>query len=255
MKNALPKLYLSLFILSIPLFSFSQDSLKTKAFIPKKNVIRYNLTPNLLGFSSMIFGYERVVKSHQSFSINAGYLSIGKSGKKENDDYKLSSTKSSSGFSIAADYRFYLKRENKNPAPSGVYLAPYFVHYDFNHSVGIKSLDDNATSAETIVDSKININSLGLELGYQFNIKNRFTIDMILIGPSYAAYKVNMDVVGGVIPPDGELDETMEALREILFGKYPWLETLINEGEVDIKGKKTHWGLGFRYVLQIGYRF
>jgi hypothetical protein len=105
------------------------------------------------------------------------------------------------------------------------------------------------------VDSKININSIGLELGYQFIIKNRFTIDMILIGPSYAGYNVNMDVVGAVVPPDGELDETLEALKDILFGKYPWLETLIDEGEVDIKGKKTHWGMGFRYVLQIGYRF
>ncbi|MCK5208075.1 MAG: hypothetical protein KAQ79_08645, partial [Cyclobacteriaceae bacterium] len=91
--------------------------------------------------------------------------------------------------------------------------------------------------------------------GYQFNIKNRFTIDLILIGPSYSAYKAKMDVVGGVVPPDGELDETLEALRDILFAKYPWLETLIDEGEVDIKGNRTHWGMGFRYVLQIGYRF
>ncbi|MCK5101366.1 MAG: hypothetical protein KAR17_01080, partial [Cyclobacteriaceae bacterium] len=104
-------------------------------------------------------------------------------------------------------------------------------------------------------DSKININSLGLELGYQFNIKNRITIDMILIGPSYSAYNANMEVAGGVAPPDGELDETLDAIRDILFGKYPWLETLIDEGEVDIKGNRTHWGMGFRYVLQIGYRF
>ena len=255
MKNVLSIFIACILVFIIPFHSFSQDSLKTNNFIPRKNVIRYNLTPNIFGFSSAIFGYERVVKSHQSFSINAGYLSIGKSGKKENEDYKLTSTKSSSGFSFAADYRFYLKKENKNPAPSGVYLAPYFLHYTLDHSVGIKSLDDNATNPETIVDSKININSLGLELGYQFNIKNRFTIDLILIGPSYSAYKAKMDVVGGVVPPDGELDETLEALRDILFAKYPWLETLIDEGEVDIKGNRTHWGMGFRYVLQIGYRF
>ena len=255
MKNVLQILIIGILILTIPIYSFGQDSLKTNDLIPRKNVIRYNITPNILGFSSVIFGYERVVKSHQSFSINAGYLSIGKSGKKENEDYKLTSTKSSSGFSIAVDYRFYLKKENKNPAPSGVYLAPYFLHYTLNHSAGIKSLDDNSTNIETIVDAKININSLGLELGYQFNIKNRFTIDMILIGPSYSAYKANMEVVGGVVPPDGDLDETLEALRDILFAKYPWLETLVDEGEVDVKGNRTQWGMGFRYVLQIGYRF
>jgi len=254
MKNIRPIIISTILLFAIAFQSFSQDSLKTNDFIPRKNVIRYNLTPNLMGFSSAIFGYERVVKSHQSFSINAGYLSIGKSNK-ENGDYKLTSTKSSSGFSIAADYRFYLKKENKNPAPSGIYLAPYLLHYNLNLSTGIKSLTDNSTSQEVIIDSRIRIYNVGLELGYQFNIKNRFTIDLILVGPSYGGYRVNMDVAGGVQPPDDDLDETLEALRDILFAKYPWLETLIDEGEVDVRGNKTHWGMGFRYVLQIGYRF
>ncbi len=255
MKNILPIIIITILVFAIPFQCISQDSLKTNDFIPRKNVIRYNLTPNIMGFSSVIFGYERVVKSHQSFSINAGYLSIGKSNNKENEDYKLTSTKSSSGFSIAADYRFYLKKENKNPAPSGIYLAPYLLHYNLNLSTGIKSLFDNSPNAEVIVDSKININNIGLELGYQFNIKNRFTIDLILVGPSFGGYRVNMEVAGGVQPPDDDLDETLEALRDLLFAKYPWLESLIDEGQVDVKGKKTHWGLGFRYVFQIGYRF
>ena len=255
MKTIQPILAMLVLALLIPLHSYSQDSLKTNTFIPRKNVIRYNLTPSIVGFKSVIFGYERVVKSHQSFSINAGYLSIGNSGKKENDEYKLTSNKSNSGFSFAADYRFYLKKENKDPAPHGVYIAPYFAHYNLNISTGIKSLDDNMVNPETIIDSKIRITNIGVELGYQFNIKNRFTIDMILVGPSVAGYKVNMDIVGGVQPPDGEVDETEEALRDILFSKFPWLETLVDEGEVEVKGAKTHWGLGFRYVFQIGYRF
>ncbi len=255
MKNIRPISIITILVFAIAFRSFSQDSLKANDFIHRKNVIRYNLTPNIMGFSSAIFGYERVVKSHQSFSINAGYLSIGKSNNKENEDYKLTSTKSSSGFSIAADYRFYLKKENKNPAPSGIYLAPYLLHYNLNLSTGIKSLTNNSTNADVIVDSKIRINNIGLELGYQFNIKNRFTIDLILVGPSYGGYRVNMDVVGDVKPPDDDLDETLEALRDLLFAKYPWLETLIDEGQIDVRGNKTHWGMGFRYVLQIGYRF
>ena len=255
MKKIRPISAICILSIILPLYSFGQDTLKTRPFIPRKNVIRYNLTPNLFGFSSAIFGYERVVKSHQSFSINAGYLSIGKSGNNENEDYKLSSTKSSSGYSVAADYRFYLKRENKDPAPHGVYIGPYFAHYNLNLSSGIQSLSDNPTNEETIIDSKIRINSVGVELGYQFNIKNRITIDLILVGPSVSGYKVNMDIVGGAIPPNDDLNETQEALRDFLFEKYAWLETLIDEGEVEIDGSKTHWGLGFRYVLQIGFRF
>lgn len=92
-------------------------------------------------------------------------------------------------------------------------------------------------------------------MGYQFNIKNRITLDLILVGPSISGYKVNMDIVGGAIPPNDDLDETPEALRDLLFKKYSWLKTLVDEGEVEVDGSKTHWGLGFRYVLQIGFRF
>ena len=238
----------------IPFPSFSQDSLKIREFIPKKNVIRYNLTPNLMGFSSVIFGYERVVKPYQSFSINAGYLSIGKSGSNANDEYDLTGVKSSSGFSVAADYRFYLKKVNKDPAPSGIYFAPYFAHYNFNLSAGIRRLVDNNSGAETLVDAKIIITSFGGELGYQFNIRNRVTVDLILVGPSLSSYKINMAIDGGANPPD-DPDETMETLRDFLYGKYPWLETLVDEGEVDLKGTNSSWGFGFRYVVQIGYRF
>jgi len=233
----------------------AQDSPEAANLTPRKNVIRYNLTPNLLGFKSAIFGYERVVKPHQTFSINVGYLGLGNSGKSENEDFKLSKTKSSSGFSIAADYRFYFKKENKYEAPRGVYFGPYFANYNINLTTGIQSLNPDTPQVESIVDSKFNITSIGIELGYQFVIKDRFTIDMILIGPSYAGYRANMDVVGRTAPPDGELDETLEALRDILFEKYPWLQTLVDEGEVDIKGKRTSWGFGFRYVVQVGFRF
>ncbi len=60
----------------------AQDSLDVKNNVTNKNTIRYNLTPNMLGFKSVIFGYERIVKPYQSFSINTGYLSLGNSGKK-----------------------------------------------------------------------------------------------------------------------------------------------------------------------------
>jgi len=105
------------------------------------------------------------------------------------------------------------------------------------------------------VDAKINITSIGAELGYQFNIRNRVTVDLILVGPSITSYKFNLEIEGGVNPPDDDPDETKEALRDFLYGKYPWMETLVDEGEVDVEGSNANWGFGFRYVLQIGYRF
>jgi len=103
MKKIILLPILFLFLILLPQISVSQDTLKIHAFIPRKNVIRYNLTPLILGFKSTIIGYERVVKPHQSFSINAGLLSLGKSGKKENTDFQITKTMSSSGFHVAVD--------------------------------------------------------------------------------------------------------------------------------------------------------
>jgi len=146
-----------------------------------------------------------------------------------------------------------MKLENKDPAPHGLYIAPYYSLYNFNHKNQIQSLSN--PSNESRINTNFIINNIGLELGYQFNIKNRFTIDMVLMGPSYASYKLDMTFETGFKPPDGEIDETLAALRDILFAKYPWLKTLVDEGKINYKGKTSHWGLGFRYVLQVGFRF
>ncbi len=236
--------------------SYSQDSLKTKGmFIPRKNVVRYNLTPNILGFSSAIFGYERVVTPYSSFSVNAGYLAIGKSGTKNNEEYEFTGTKTRNGFSIAADYRFYLKSESKDQAPHGLYIGPYFVHYNFYLKNGIQKINENSTTSNAEVEADIHINNFGFELGYQFNFWNRVTLDLVLVGPSFGTYNLKMSLDSDIDTSEIEENEKLEAVRDILFAKYPWMETLLEEKQIDLKGRKSHWGFGFRYVMQIGIRF
>jgi len=180
-------------------WSYGQDSLKIKQFLPKKNVVRYNITPHIVGFKSAIFGYERVVKPFQTFSINGGYIGIGKSGTTKNEAYEITKIKSNGGFTIAGDYRFYLKRENKDPAPHGVYIGPYYAYYNFRHNNQLQQL---SSGDEASIDTNFKISSLGLELGYQFVIKNRFTIDMVFIGPSYSGYKLKLAFAGNLNIPE-----------------------------------------------------
>ena len=247
--------FLFICVIGVPQDAFSQDSLRANAFIPRKNVIRYNLTPNILGFKSAIFGYERVLKPYQSISINAGYIATGNTGREENEDIKVIGTRKSNGFTIAGDYRFYMKRENLDPAPHGIYIAPFFSMYKLTHQNQIQpsqSIDPNEIS---FVDTKFSMTNLGLELGYQFNIKNRISIDLVLFGPSISSYKLNMKYSGGYLPLNGISDEDLIALRDYSISKYPWLKTLVDEGKFDLKGTKAVWGMGFRYVIQVGYRF
>ncbi len=251
--NAVSKMIIGTFILVIPFCSHGQDTLTTKSFKPFKNGVKYNFTPTVMGFSSAIFGYERVTNPYQSFSINAGYMSIGKSGSKENETYELTSTKSRSGFTIAADYRFYFKSQNKNSAPQGVYVGPYYSYYNFKFSNDIESKTEDGSSVQ--VDSRVAINNIGLQMGYQFVIKNRFTLDMVLIGPSMGGYNLKMEMDSDVSITDEEVKEKIEAVKDILYAKYPWFETLVDQTNLDVSGRKTHWGFGFRYLVQIGFRF
>jgi hypothetical protein len=95
--------------------------------------------------------------------------------------------------------------------------------------------------------------SLGFELGYQFVFWERLTLDLILVGPSISYYsgKVNASA-------DFELEEGSDAyeyIRNELIKKYPWLETFIDLDAINTGGKFDSTTFGFRYVLQIGFRF
>src|SRR3954464_14312480 len=93
-----------------------QDSTKkVKSF---KNTVRFNLTnPLLLGFKSIILGYERTVGDHQSFSINVGQNSLPKVALFDlsaiSSVVQAQKTTEDKGYNVSFDYRFYLSKENK----------------------------------------------------------------------------------------------------------------------------------------------
>ncbi len=244
-----------LVMLSVTTFAQEQDSLKNEEQIQRKNVIRYNLTPSLLGFNSYIAGYERVVLPYQSFSINVGYLAFGKDKEKEHEKIDLTNSKSNSGFSLAVDYRFYLKKENKFKAPHGIYIGPYFASYLLRSSNSIKINNTSLGNPEFDIDTRFAIQNIGFELGYQFLIKNRVTIDLILIGPSVANYRLKMKATGNVNVSDAEVEEALKALRDIFIEEYPWVKNLFDENGIDVKGNTSSWSFGYRYVLQVGFSF
>src|SRR5262245_53680240 len=79
-----------------------------------KNVVRYNLSGALLfGIDGyIVFGYERVINPHQSFSINVGRASLPKLISISTDSFSISKDQKRTGFNLSVDYRFYLGSEN-----------------------------------------------------------------------------------------------------------------------------------------------
>ena len=147
----------------------AQDSTNYKS---RPNVFKLNLSSRALYSDSYIFSYERVLKPYEALSVSAGYVTfplftaLG--------SIKASST-SQSGFMAGADYRFYLKRENKNPAPHGVFIGPYVSYYGFNNDRIITS-DLTGVTTQGNLHSDISFTSVGFQIGYQFVLNNRWPL-------------------------------------------------------------------------------
>jgi hypothetical protein len=220
----------------------------------KKNVIRWNLTPFLLWSNKNInISYERVLKPYRSFSINVGYFVLPSLLDGIYDSLSIQHSGSKWGFTVSGDYRFYINKRNKRMAPDGLYWGVYgsFHHYQFENSITV--LNSPTIEGNLTLGADINLISGGVELGYQFIIKERLSIDLVFIGPSLTVYTKSF-TLGGDMDYDEE-DEYLQAVYDILTNTFPGLETLIQEKSLSTNGANLSMGLGMRYLIQIGYRF
>ncbi|MBX9808625.1 MAG: hypothetical protein K2X95_12630 [Flavobacteriaceae bacterium] len=224
-----------------------------------KNTIRFNITnPLIFGGQSIIFGYERVLKNNHSFSINIGQASLPDFNFMDGTQLKAKSILSEGGFHISGDYRFYLSKLNKYNAPRGVYIGPYYSYntFDKKHSWEFTKDPNEPQTVQTVdSDLRINIHTVGFEMGYQFVFWKHFSVDMILLGPGVGVYNMKADVGGNLSDADRQL--FFDQLNEVLKDKFPGYSNTLgsNSGEFEKKGTKSATSLGYRYMIQIGYRF
>jgi hypothetical protein len=81
-------------------------------------------------------------------------------------------------FSFLAGYRMYMSKKKLR----GFYLEPYFkyVHHT-SEGIGSGSLENSPVTMS--FSNEYNGTGVGLQLGAQFIIKNRFVIDLFFLGP------------------------------------------------------------------------
>jgi hypothetical protein len=158
-----------------------------------------------------------------------------------------------SGYVVGGEYRFYLQKENKYKAPHGVYIGPYANLFEFKNerNLVITAEDDMSTSS-VLLTSKINAVNLGFQMGYQFVINNRWTIDMIFIGPSASWYAAKFNLDGTLNIPE---DEFEQEIIDGLLDRFPLIKELVSEESVNVRGNNSRWSGGFRYQLNVGYHF
>ncbi len=213
----------------------------------RKNTLRINLFRKLVfGGDNYVFGYERVLSPTQSVSLNVGYITFPLVVIRT-PTTTITRSNARAGLSLGLDYRFYLKSKNRNPAPDGVYLGPYIIHVDTRS-------DNNITwrALDLDVDTKLRVNGFGVEMGYQFVIKKRFTVDLILVAPGFTSYRFDFIVRTEI--DEEELNDLLEAIAERFDAQLPVID-IIDIEEFRRTGRASTWNLGARLAFQIGFHF
>lgn len=218
------------------------------------NVLKFNPTPMLLWSNvwNITFSYERMIRKDMSLCFLAGYLLLPRVLTDTVAGLVTITGGKKYGINLAFDYRYYPFARNRRPAPDGLYLGGFLSYYGFNFSNNLDilhtDLDQNAS-----IKGKLNVVNLGVNLGYQFIFWKRFSVDLLMFGPSLSYYSGAVGFNGDFDP--GEIEEIDEDLVNAILEKWPWLGTLFTAQSLEFTGSKTKISFGFRYSIQLGYHF
>jgi len=236
-------------IISTGLFAQSKNS--NPEYDLKKNVVRWNITPLLLwGNKNFEFGYERVITSNQSVSINLGYREIPKIINTNLERLNIDAQNNRGGYSIVLDYRRYFKKRNPKTAPDGLYWGPFFGSFNYKFENHVNVMENELVTGDFIMDGKINVINFGVQLGYQFVFKNLIAVDLIFIGPGVGFYKGEVNLNSNLTID--EQNEYLQFIKDIIVDKYPGMDNLLKDKTFSDSGVYSIWTAGFRYVIQIG---
>lgn len=219
-----------------------------------RNVIKFNPTPMLLlgELRNVTINYERILKDNQSIVGQVGYLLFPRLI----DDTLLNlvefTGRSKQGINLAFDYRYYPLARNRRPIPDGMYLGGYASYYGFefrnNFNILRTEIDENG-----VMDGRINMINLGMEIGYQFVFWKRFTVDLVLFGPSLNMTHTKLRISGDL--DEDEISNISDELADRIMDRFPLLSEIFSQEELVLTGNRTKFGLGFRYSIMFGFHF
>lgn len=219
-----------------------------------RNTIKFNPTPMLLfaEVRNVTFSYERVIGKNMSASVQLGYLLFPKLVSDSIGGILALSGRSKYGVNVAFDYRYYPGSRNRRPAPDGLYLGAFLSYYGF-------SFENNFDILHTTVDQqgkftgKLNIINLGVSIGYQFIFWKRFSLDLLMFGPSLSHYMADL-TVGGNLDPD-QIQNIDKEVVDKLLARFPLLKSIFSDEKLTFTGSRSSLSVGFRYSIQVGFHF
>lgn len=228
--------------------SYSQEELTVKKKL--KNTIKWNPTPLAFGGNNWVFGYERVLFPSQTASINVGLIQFPELAANSTGILRNVERTKSSGFTLSADFCFYPTKRNRLPAPDGVYFGPFLNYFQYNTDFSVDVYKAGVLEGQGTIDTEIDILFVGFQLGYQFIIWDRLTLDLILFGPALGMHSADLKAQG-----DLEAGEDVQEFLDYLKDQFPLAGELASSGEATAIGSTTTWSAGYRYSFSLGFRF
>ena len=241
-------------VLPLMIFAEKTDSVAPGLQPIHKNVIKFNPTPMILwSWKNVTFSYERILNPRQSVSIELGYLVFPKLIADTVIDLVNITSSEKWGLNSTMEYRFYLTKLNSRPVPAGLYIGPYLTYYRYQFKNGLDIFPAKVDTTGMIKGDFWAFN-LGVELGYQFVFWKRWTLDMVLVGPSISYYGGKTEITGNL---DGsQIEQLNEALFDKLITRFPGITAFSTTGVTfQQTGKLDVFRMGFRYLVQIGFHF
>jgi hypothetical protein len=219
------------------------------------NIVKFSISSWLLYPNSFHVGYERVLNENHSIYIFGGYNEFPIKLNLGIQNTNFTNARNKTGYSIGAEFRFYLPKENKYSGPHGIYLAPYISYYSFSSDNTLTHTDSSGNKTFAGLAMNIALLNVGFELGYQFVISKRFIIDAEMFGPSFTYYSFKANINGNIA--GSTQNETLQAVLDALKAKFPLLSDLSSSKQIYSSGSATEKfpAIGFRYAVSIGYRF
>jgi hypothetical protein len=219
-----------------------------------KNVIRYNLTgPMVFGWGNcFIIGYERVIWRNHSVSVNGGTIKLPRLLYLSTDLFDLQKDESNAGYNFSADYRYYPLKDNKHPAPRGVYIGPYYSYNLFTRET-VWSFRNNSNKSFVTTNSEFAVSTVGIQLGYQFILWKRIALDFVVVGPGCGFYRFEATLDGTLAVEERE--DLLEGAKEIIVQKFPGADFIFSDKKVNANGVMNTTSVGYRYVIHVGINF
>jgi hypothetical protein len=219
-----------------------------------KNVGKIGVTAAV--FNNISLSYERSFKPRWTASLNAGYMvNSGIPNALGIDSSSISvSTNGIKGFTITPDVRYYIK-SCENHSPNGFYAALYFRYANYRTAANFNYYSNYPETSVVNyfnADASYNEFGVGLMLGYQLLIKERFVVDFIIIGPRKSWVKMKYSFDDNV--SEEFLTELENSLQDIVdrFG----FDYDVNVNKSGVKDVEYSFSFtSIRFAISLGYAF